>query len=71
MNSSIERVKDILKQTGHEFPSLYTPFTPQSEAIRGIPEIRDAGAELVAAASQIISTMNPPPLTILNSSLMV
>jgi hypothetical protein len=61
-----------LKDTSTIYPSPRTvPFTPQSESGRNIPEVQLAGADIVSAASQLISVVRPPPLTLIASVVQV
>ncbi|KAJ7183858.1 S-adenosyl-L-methionine-dependent methyltransferase [Mycena filopes] len=63
-------MEKALKEQSSTYPSPRTvPFTPQSEAGRNIPEVQLAGSNIVAAASQLISMVRPPPLTMIAQAL--
>ncbi|KAA1468514.1 O-methyltransferase [Dentipellis sp. KUC8613] len=66
IKSNIDRIEAASKSTSLEFPSPWTPFTPPSEAGRMIPDVVDATTQVVAAASQLIAAVRPPPLTIIS-----
>ncbi|KAJ7699671.1 O-methyltransferase [Mycena rosella] len=54
-----------MKDSFLAYPSPAASFSPQSEAGRNIPEVQTAGSNIVAAASQLISIVRPPPLTLI------
>ncbi|KAJ7473016.1 S-adenosyl-L-methionine-dependent methyltransferase [Mycena galericulata] len=65
INNSITTIEKSITETSSTYPSPRTvPFSAESEAGRNIPEVRLAGANIVSAASQLISMVRPPPLTL-------
>ncbi|TFY71901.1 hypothetical protein EVG20_g1114 [Dentipellis fragilis] len=69
IQSNVDRIKATAASESLEFPSLWTTFSPQSEAARQSPDIADATAQIVAAASQLIAAVRPPPLTVMSLGL--
>ncbi|EPQ59057.1 S-adenosyl-L-methionine-dependent methyltransferase [Gloeophyllum trabeum ATCC 11539] len=69
IKNSIETVETVCKRNGQPYPSSHAPFTMASEAIRIDPEISQAGTTIVAAASQLIVAVRPPPLTLVATAL--
>ncbi|KAJ7730737.1 S-adenosyl-L-methionine-dependent methyltransferase [Mycena metata] len=66
ITTSIATIEASLKENSLAYPSpRAVPFTPQSESGRNIPEVQLAGSNIVAAASQLISIVRPPPLTLI------
>ncbi|KAJ7028950.1 S-adenosyl-L-methionine-dependent methyltransferase [Mycena alexandri] len=66
INTSIATIEASMKENSSTYPSpRAVPFTPQSEAARNIPEVQLAGSNIVSAASQLISIVRPPPLTLI------
>ncbi|KAJ7499648.1 hypothetical protein FB451DRAFT_1549203 [Mycena latifolia] len=63
INKSIATIETAMKDHSTAYPSLAASFGPQSETGRNIPEVQTAGSNIVAAASQLISMVQPPPLT--------
>ncbi|KAI0315782.1 S-adenosyl-L-methionine-dependent methyltransferase [Amylostereum chailletii] len=70
INTSIEKIESNLKTSKLQFPSIYTPFTFESEAPRAVPEIRDASALIASAAAQMIATVRPPPASVCTSAML-
>ncbi|KAJ7473007.1 S-adenosyl-L-methionine-dependent methyltransferase [Mycena galericulata] len=55
-----------MNETSSTYPSPRTvPFSPESDAGRNLPEVQLAGSNIVSAASQLISIVRPPPLTLI------
>lgn len=72
INTSIATIECSMKESSSTYPSPRTvPFTPQSEAGRNIPEVQLAGSHIVSAASQLISIIRPPRLTLIAYALQV
>ncbi|KAI0826305.1 O-methyltransferase [Irpex lacteus] len=67
IKTSVDSIEKIFVAKGQQFPSLDGPLDPQSEAVRMSAEVQQAGNILVAAASQLIATVRPPPVTALVS----
>ncbi|KAI0739310.1 S-adenosyl-L-methionine-dependent methyltransferase [Irpex lacteus] len=56
----------IIKTCGtQKFPSAHEPFSPESEALRMNPDIQAQSAILVAAATQLVAAIRPPPVALL------
>ncbi|TFY69030.1 hypothetical protein EVG20_g3320 [Dentipellis fragilis] len=69
LQSNVDRIETATKAASLEFPSLRTTFSPQSEAARQLPDVAEASSEIVAAASQLIAAVRPPPLTVFSTGL--
>lgn len=74
ISSSVDQIVDVCEKTGKPFPSLHEPiqfseFTP--DGIRNNPKVLDAIALIVAAATQLAVTVNPPPVTLTTSAFRV
>ncbi|KAJ7513135.1 S-adenosyl-L-methionine-dependent methyltransferase [Mycena galericulata] len=70
INTSIAEMEQSLKANSETYPSPRdVPFSPPSEGGRNIPEVQLAGSNIVAAASQLISVVRPPPLTMIAQAL--
>ncbi|KAJ7473014.1 S-adenosyl-L-methionine-dependent methyltransferase [Mycena galericulata] len=66
INKSIATIEKSMKESSLIYPSPHSvPFSPESDAARNIPEVQLAGANIVSAASQLISIVRPPPLTLM------
>ncbi|KAH8111778.1 S-adenosyl-L-methionine-dependent methyltransferase [Phellopilus nigrolimitatus] len=67
ISSSIDIILDTCEKTGKEFPSLDQPIHPSEfspEGIRNDSNVQDAIGLIVAAASQLIATVQSPPATL-------
>ncbi|KAA1468515.1 S-adenosyl-L-methionine-dependent methyltransferase, partial [Dentipellis sp. KUC8613] len=64
IKSNVDLIEAATKSAALEFPSPHTTFSPESEAARLLPEVVDATTRIVAAASQLITAVRPPPLSI-------
>lgn len=67
ITSSIDAIVDACRATGVDFPSLDDPvqlseFAP--DGIRNRPEVVPHVASIVAAATQLVKTVQPPALTL-------
>ncbi|KAJ7512273.1 S-adenosyl-L-methionine-dependent methyltransferase [Mycena galericulata] len=66
INNSIATIEKSMNETSSTYPSPRTvPFSPESDAGRNLPEVQLAGSNIVSAASQLISIVRPPPLTLI------
>ncbi|KAJ7760696.1 S-adenosyl-L-methionine-dependent methyltransferase [Mycena maculata] len=68
INASIATIETAIKQNSSTYPLPRhgtVPFNPLSEGGRNIPEVQRAGLGIVSAASQLISIVRPPPLTLM------
>ncbi|KZV76727.1 hypothetical protein PENSPDRAFT_679756 [Peniophora sp. CONT] len=70
ISDSVKKIDATLTDKGLDFPTLDTPFTPESEAARAFPEIRDAAAIIAAASAQLTATVYPPPMTVMNTAML-
>ncbi|KAI5117485.1 hypothetical protein M0805_009548 [Coniferiporia weirii] len=71
ISSSVDRILDVCTATGKDFPSLDEPikaseFSP--DGIRNHPHIADNISLIVAAAFQLIATVQPPASTLATSA---
>ena len=71
ISSSINTIINICELRGEEFPSLNFPaqsieFSP--DGIRNDRRIADAVSLGIAAAAQLVATLQPPHVTLLTSS---
>lgn len=67
LNTTIDRILSVCSQQEQSFPSLNEPadLSELSQTgIRNHPEISDAIPLAVAAASQLIATLQPPTTTL-------
>lgn len=71
IQESIKKIDAALTEKALDFPLLNTPYTPDSEDGRVLPEVRDATTAIGAAASQLRATVYPPSLTVLNTAMQV
>ncbi|KZV60684.1 S-adenosyl-L-methionine-dependent methyltransferase [Peniophora sp. CONT] len=69
ISDSVKKIGAELSGAGLDFPSLHGQFTPQSEAARLLPEVRDATIIIAAAAAQLTATVYPPPMTVLKTAM--
>ena len=74
ISSSVDSIVDICESEGKPFPSLNEPvqlseFTP--DGIRNNTKVLDAVGLIVAAATQLIATVNPPSVTLTTSAFRV
>ena len=74
ITSSIDQIIDVCETSGKGFPSLDEPidsseFTP--EGIRNNPIVSDNIGLAVAAAFQLIATLQPPPTTLTTAAFRV
>ena len=72
--ASIDSIIAVCEETGKDFPKLSEPvqfseFTP--DGIRNHPKISDNIAVAVAAAFQLIQTVQSPPITLTTSAFRV
>ena len=65
IQDSINSIEATLTANDLEFPSPYTPFTPESDAARAQPEVAQASALIISAAYQLINSVRSPTLTII------
>ncbi|KAA1468517.1 O-methyltransferase [Dentipellis sp. KUC8613] len=63
---NVDRIETATRSNSLEFPSPWSSFSRQSEAARMLPDVADAATQIVAAASQLIAAVRPPPLTIIS-----
>ncbi|KAI0064272.1 O-methyltransferase [Artomyces pyxidatus] len=63
IKNSIDRIERATAAKGLSLPSPQTPFTPESEAARSLPEVAEAGALIVSAATQLSTLVRPGPMT--------
>jgi len=64
IQDSISSIEALLASKSMEFPSPYTPMSPESEAARTQPEVDRACAAIISAAYQLINSVRSPMLTI-------
>lgn len=70
LTNSIDKIIDICDKRGEEFPSLSEPARPSEfspQGIRNDPGILEAIAFGVSAAAQLLATLQPPHVTLINS----
>ncbi|KAA1470803.1 S-adenosyl-L-methionine-dependent methyltransferase [Dentipellis sp. KUC8613] len=65
ITSNIDRIEAETKSASVEFPSLSTAYSTQSEAVRQLPEVADATTQIIAAASQLLAVVRPPPMSVI------
>lgn len=64
IHRSIEKIEHVCATSGSSLPSLHDPFNPDEEAIFADAQVQEQGAIAVAAASQLIAALRPPPVTL-------
>lgn len=74
ISSSIDNILNVCAETGKDFPSLEQPiqfseFTP--DGIRNHPQVAEAIGPAVAAAFQLIQSLQSPPVTLTTSAFRV
>ena len=72
--SSIDNILAVCEETGKEFPKLSEPVHPSEftpEGIRNHPKVSDNIAIAVAAAFQLIQTIQSPPVTLTTAAFRV
>ena len=70
ISSSVDTVVRICESEGKPFPSLHEPIHPSEftpKGIRNHPQVLDAIGLIVAAATQLVATVSPPPVTLTTS----
>ena len=68
---AVDAILGVCEERGLEFPSLNKPAEEtefQPEGIRNDPKVNDAIILGVAAAAQLITTLQPPAMTLYNSA---
>ena len=68
---SVSTIVQTCNRVGKEFPSLDRPIEPSEfspDGIRNNPAIAESIGLAVAAATQLIATLTPPPMTLLVSA---
>lgn len=63
VSSSVDAIVHACK--AQPFPSADEPFSLESDAIRMDPEVQKHSGVLVAAATQLVAAVRPPPLALL------
>ncbi|KAI5116033.1 hypothetical protein M0805_002088 [Coniferiporia weirii] len=72
ISSSVHTILDTCKKTGKEFPSLNHPAQPSEfspDGVRNDPAVVESIGLIVAAATQLIATVQPPAVTVTNLAL--
>ncbi|KAF7791400.1 hypothetical protein EIP86_002414 [Pleurotus ostreatoroseus] len=64
INDALKRIESTCASRSQIYPFADEPFSPQSEAARMDPDVFEAGNIIVAAASQLISAVRIPALTL-------
>ena len=68
---AVNTILGVCAQKGSEFPSLNKPAQPAEfspDGVRNDPVVTDAITLGVAAAAQLIATLQPPAMTLYNSA---
>lgn len=71
ITNSINEIVKVCELRGEKFPNLSDPAQPSEfsqDGIRNDQRISDAIAYGVAAAAQLVATLQPPHVTLLTSS---
>lgn len=71
INTAVKQVESACASRSQTYPLADEPFSPQSEAARMSPDVLQAGDIIVAAASQLISTVRVPAMTLSVTSIYV
>ena len=74
LNDALDRITVVCERRKTTFPSLDSPADPSEllpSGIRNDPEILDAATVGVAAAAQLIATLQPPAVTLISSAFRV
>lgn len=64
INNAVTQIENACESRSQTYPLADEPFTPQSEAARMSPDVLEAGNIIVAAASQLVSAVRIPALTL-------
>ena len=71
IKSSVDKIEALCVERGSTYPSLDTPFSPQSDAPRMIPDVIEEGVIIVAASAQLIAAVRPPPVGMIGQAFQV
>ena len=71
--SAVSRIEDQFEAAGLEFPSLADPFNPldPTTALLFSPEVAANSALICGAAEQLVVSVRPPSLIVLENTLAV
>lgn len=64
INDAVKQIESACASRSQSYPLADEPFSPQSEAARMSPDVLEAGNIIVAAASQLVSAVRVPALTL-------
>jgi hypothetical protein len=68
IRGAVDKIDEILETRELEFPSLDTPYSQESEAVREIPEVFNAVNLISAAGAQLTAITRPPTLAMLDNA---
>lgn len=71
IQSSLDSIESVLHSRRLDFPSLHTPVSAESEAVRMLPEIASACSLIISAADQLIHATRAPTLSLTTHSMAV
>lgn len=66
---SIRKIEESCSKRDVTLPSLITPFAPESELANDDPVVRQASADIIAAAAQLTALLRPPPVTLMTQAI--
>lgn len=71
--SAVSHIDAQFEAAGLEFPSLNEPFNPfdPTTGLLFHPEVSTNGAVIIAAAEQLLVSVRPPPLVVLENAIAV
>ncbi|KAI9440862.1 S-adenosyl-L-methionine-dependent methyltransferase [Lactarius indigo] len=64
IQSSVNKIEEVLSANSFVLPSSNVPFSLESEASRMHPSIQSAGLHITSAAAQLMTLVRPAPLVI-------
>lgn len=66
IQNAAQLIDNRCKDTATDFPDVYKPLNSEAEVIRKDPAVAAASTKIVAAAYQLISTVQPPAKSLFN-----
>jgi hypothetical protein len=71
--NAVSRIEHQFEAAGLEFPSLTDPFNPldPTTALLFNPEVAANGALICGAAEQLLVSVRPPPLVVMENAIAV
>lgn len=72
IRTTVDKLEETIASRGQSYPTLSTPYSEESEAVRiGAPDVLALGDVVVSAAAQLIASVRPSPTVPLVTALQV